>query len=175
MNIKNFFEEKTRVSRKKILCAIGTVIVALVIFQAGIFVGYHKAAYSYGWGERYYKTFGERGERGMRGGREHSFGIMDAGRMGMSLSNSHGTIGKIISVALPTIIIEDQDRIEKTVVLTNDTLLRSFRDEIRATDLKVGDSVVIIGAPNEQAQIEARLIRIMPSIPVGLIGTTTAQ
>lgn len=167
MNIKNFFEEN---KNKKILHIIGTVVVALVIFQAGIFVGYHKAAYSFGWGDRYYKTFGE------RGGHERVHpGMMDFGRMGGGLSNSHGTVGKIISIALPTIIVEDQDRIEKTVLLTNDTMLRSFRDEIRAADLKVGDSVVIIGAPNEQAQIEARLIRIMPPIPAGLIGTTTAQ
>jgi hypothetical protein len=169
MNIKKFFEEKRN---KKILCTIGTIIAVLVIFQAGVFVGFHKAAYSYGWGERYYKTFGERGERGHRG-------MMDFGPMGRGLSNSHGTIGKIISIALPTIIIEDQDRIEKTVLLTDDTMLRSFRDEIRAADLKVGDSVVIIGAPNEQAQIEARLIRIMPMSPVGaptvdFTGTTTA-
>lgn len=169
MNIKNFFEEKTKASRKKILCVIGTVVVALVIFQAGIFVGFHKAAYSYGWGERYYKTFGERGEHGRRG-------MMDPYRMGRGLSNSHGTIGEIISIALPTIIIEDQDRIEKTVVLMDDTMIRSFRNELQPSELRVGDSVVIIGAPNEQAQIEARLIRIMPPIPVpALVGTTTAQ
>jgi hypothetical protein len=168
MNIKKYFEEH---KNKKFLCIIGIVIAVLVIFQAGVFVGYHKAAYSYGWGERYYKTFGERGSR------EHEYrGMMDFRHIGRGLSNSHGTIGKIISIALPTIIVEDQDRIEKTVLLTNDTMLRSFRDEIRAADLKVGDSVVIIGNPNEQAEIEARLIRIMPSSPASApIGTTTSQ
>jgi hypothetical protein len=168
MNIKNFFEEK---KNRKILCAIGTVIAILVIFQAGIFVGYHKAAYSFGWGERYYKTFGERGERGHRG-------MMDFSRAGRGLPNSHGTIGQIISIALPTVIIEDQDRIEKTVVLTDDTMLRSFRNEIHAADLKVGDSVVIIGNPNEQAEIEARLIRVIPqsvSMPAPMSTSTTVQ
>jgi hypothetical protein len=31
---------------------------------------------------------------------------------------------------------------------------------IKKDDLKVGDQVVIIGSPNEQGQIEAKLIRI---------------
>lgn len=173
MNIKNFFEDK---KNKKVLCVIGTIIIALVIFQAGIFVGYHKAAYSYGWGENYYKTFGE---RGWRGARDHDFNIMGFGHhMGMGLSNSHGTVGKIISINLPNIIIEDQDRIEKTVLLTNDTVIRSLRDEVDPSRLSVGDFVVVIGTPNEQAEIEARLIRIMPGAPAPvsvLTGTTTAQ
>jgi hypothetical protein len=154
MNIQNFFQEKRN---KKILCAIGTVIAALVIFQAGIFVGYHKAAYSFGWGERYYKTFGERGghERGHRG-------MMGFGRMGEGLSNSHGAVGKIISIALPTIIIEDRGGIEKTIALTEDTVIMSFRNKVEVGNLKIGDSVVVIGAPNKQTLIEARLIRIIP-------------
>lgn len=161
-NLKKFFQSNK--NHPKIFWGIGGFIFILIVFQAGVFVGYHKAAYSYRLGEKYYSMFGEH-ERGHVMGFKHN-----------DFLNTHGAIGKIISIALPNIIIEDRDGIEKNVVLEDDTMIKRFRDKVTPSDLKIGDSVVIIGMPNDQAQIEARLVRIMPLMPIQTItGTTTKQ
>jgi len=152
ISFKNFLQSS---KAKHMVSGIGIAVIALFIFQAGIFVGLQKAEFSGRMGDNYYKTFGEQ-----RGPREMipNFGMMDP-------SNSHGTIGKIISIALPQIIIADIDGTEKTILTDAKTDIRSFRDSIKAENLKVGDFVTIIGEPNNQGQIEARLIRIMPTPP----------
>jgi hypothetical protein len=153
MNYKNFLQSS---KAKHIIAGIGIAFIALVIFQAGVFVGFRKAEFSGRMGDNYYKTFGEqRGPRGMM----PNFGMMDP-------SNSHGTIGKIVSTTLPQVIIADQDGTEKTIIIDTKTDIRSFRDSIKAEALKVGDFITVIGEPNKEGQIEARLIRIMPEPPV---------
>lgn len=124
----------------RILCIIGIVIVALLIFQTGVFVGYHKAAFSYRWGQEYYHTFG-----------------------GHRFPSSHGAIGKIIKVDLPTFIMEGPDKTEQVVLTTDTTIVRRFRDVIKPSDLKPDDYVVVIGSPNDKSQIEARFIRLVPA------------
>lgn len=168
MNLKNFLQSA---KTKHIITGIGIVVIALFIFQAGIFVGLRKAEFSGRMGDNYYKTFGEqRRPRGMM----PNFGMMDS-------LNSHGTIGKIVSITLPQIIVADRDGTEKTIIIDTKTDIRSFRDSIKAENLKVGDFVTIIGEPNNNGQIEAKLIRIMPTPlnttyqeKVSVSGTTTS-
>jgi hypothetical protein len=97
-----------------------------------------------------------------------NFGMMDP-------SNSHGTIGKIVSMTLPQIIIADRDGTEKTIIIDIKTDIRSFRNSIKAEALKVGDFVTIIGEPNNQGQINARLIRIMPTPPTQATSTSSTN
>ena len=137
---------------KKILFGIGALIIVLLIFQAGVFIGYHRATFSYQFGDNYRQTFGMRGG-GLPGGME---------MFGGGFSNAHGSIGKIISITLPTLVMEDRDGVEKVILLTDDTVIRYLRDEFKAESLKAGDVVVVIGSPNERAQIEAKFIRVMP-------------
>ena len=59
MKLKDF-SQSTRF--KGALYGIGFTLIILLIFQAGIFIGYRKAAFSYRWGENHYQTFG--GPRG---------------------------------------------------------------------------------------------------------------
>jgi hypothetical protein len=40
----------------KILAVLGVVIIELIVFQSGIFVGYHKAAFSFRMGDNYYRA-----------------------------------------------------------------------------------------------------------------------
>lgn len=138
----------------RVLIGIGIVIVALLIFQAGIFVGYHKAGFSYRWGENYFRTFGK--PRG---------GFMGMGMMENRFPSANGISGKIIKVNLPSIVIEEQANVERVAVITSGTIIRKFREEIKPQDLKVGDSVVVVGSPDNNAQIEAKLIRIIPPPP----------
>ncbi len=152
--IKHKLQSKTF---RTVLYVIGSLIVALVIFQAGIFVGFHKAQFSGSLGDNYRREFGER-----------SFGMIPGMTRDSSYPVSNGAVGKIIKIALPTLVIIGPDNIEKTIVLNNDTLIREFRDAIKPTDLKVNDEVVVIGSPNSTSEIEAKLIRLMPS---GMMGT----
>lgn len=164
MNKNNFFQSK---NFRRILYGIGTAIVVLLIFQAGMFVGYRKASFSYRWGDNYYRAFG--GHRG--GERMMDEKIMDSFR-GKDFTNSSGAIGKIVNINLPALTIKNSDGIEKMILIAHDTEVRRFRETIKADELKIGDFIVAIGAPNDDAQVEAKIVRIMPN-PENLIGTST--
>jgi hypothetical protein len=154
IKIKNFFQSATA---KRTILGIGAFVILLFVFQAGIFVGYFKASHSLRAGDNFSRTFGERGP-GFGGKMMPGFGMMDP-------TNAHGTTGAIVSVNLPTIIVSDRDGTEKTVTVSDKTDIRKFRNTIKAEDLSVNDFIVVIGAPNEQGDIAAQLIRVMPAPP----------
>lgn len=159
---------------KRSLLVLGIIILALVIFQAGLFVGYRKAAFAYGWGDNYYRVFGERKNKGDK---DRGFpGFMMGGRMGDrrgflggDFSNSHGVIGSIVKIDLPTLVIAGSDKVEKIIVLKDSSVINRWRETIKAADLKVGDVIMVVGSPNAQSQIEAGLVRVMPMMPVQLM------
>lgn len=164
MNDKNFFQSK---NFRKILYGVGIAIAVLVVFQAGMFVGYRKAAFSYRWGDNYHRAFGERGEHMMGGRMMGFFGDRD-------FTNSSGAVGKIVKINLPELVIENKDGIEKSILITDDSIVKRFRETVKPEDIKIGDFVVVIGAPNDNAQVEAKIIRIMPN-PENFIGTSTTR
>jgi hypothetical protein len=144
-NIKKVLESKVVV---KVLYGIGIFIIAMLIFSAGITVGFHKASFGHAWGENYERNFGMMPNRPMFGGD--------------NFPNAHGAIGKIIKIELPTIIVQDRDNTEKVILIKSDTQIQKLKENITINDLKMDDFIVVIGTPNEQGQIEAKLIRIMP-------------
>ena len=150
--MKKIFEDIKKVFDSKvsfgILCGIGIVIVVLLSFSAGITVGFHKASFGRSWGENYERNFGMRPNRPMFG-RDN-------------FPNANGAIGKIIKIELPTIIVQDKDNTEKVILIKDGTQIQKMKESITTTDLKIDDFIVVIGTPNEQGQIEAKLIRIMP-------------
>lgn len=148
MDIKSFLQSKTF---KRILWVIGIVAVLLIVFKAGEFVGFRKAAFSYRWGENYYRSFmgPKRGFPMDLGGRDFLMG--------------HGTDGSIIKIASSTLVIQSREGIEKVILLAKNTVVRRFRDTISINDLKVNDNVIVIGSPNDAGQIEARFVRVLPS------------
>lgn len=149
MDLKNIHESKTV---RDIIIAIGILIVVLGILGVGINIGERKARFAGEYGENYQRNFlGPRA--GMMGG-GYLPGVMPGG---------HGAIGNILSINLPQIIISGPDNLEKTIIVGTTTSVRLFQENIQSSQLKVGDSVVIIGNPNESGQIEARLIRVMPN------------
>ena len=145
-DIKKIFEGK---GPFRILCGIGILIIALLIFSAGINVGFHKASFGRAWGENYERNFGMMQNRPMFG--QDNF------------PNANGAIGKIIKITLPTIIVQDKNNTEKVISIKDDTQIQKIRENITKNDLKVDDFIVVIGNPNEQGQIEAKFIRVMPS------------
>jgi hypothetical protein len=146
---KNFFQTKTFT---KILWAVGGLIVACLIFQAGVSVGFYKAAFSYRLGDEYHSVFGERKQ-------------MPQDFLGQGFSDAYGASGDILKIDLPNLVVEGQNSVEETVVLSTSTIFRKMRDTIKATDLKPDDFIVVIGQPNDKGQIEASLVRVMPPPP----------
>ena len=144
----------------KIVAALAVLIILLAVFQAGVFVGYHRAIFASDWTKNYDRNFGN--GSGFFG----AGGPLSAGR---DVPNPHGATGKVVSVSLPTFTIVGQDQNEKTVRVDDRTLIRSGSDVADTDDITVGTDVTVLGKPDaDTGQIVAAFIRIMPSpiIPV---------
>ncbi len=135
-----------------VIVIIGFVVVAL-IFSVGMFVGGTKARFSYRWAESYHKNFG-----GPQGGF-----LGDWRKLPLSPSDfieGHGTFGEIIKINDSDFVIKGQGDIEKVIIITEDTVIKKGMATIKKEELKIGNRVVVIGSPNEEGQIEAKLIRL---------------
>lgn len=143
-NVRKVFESKSLFG---ILLLLGILIIATLIFAGGVAVGFHKATFEHNWEAHY----------------EQNFGMMPGRLGGNNSPTAHGATGKIIKIELPNIIVEDKDNTEKVIETTDDTKIQTGRTTITATDLKIDDYVVVIGNPDDKGEIEAKLIRIIPS------------
>jgi hypothetical protein len=145
MNWKNFGQTK---NFKFFLFGLGGFIFLLLIFQLGVFVGFNKAKFSFGWGDNYHKTFG-----GPRDGFLRDF-------EGKDFAGGHGTPGAIIKIDNNQIIIKDPRGMEKNVSITDKTVIKKGMADLKLGDLKIEDRLVIIGSPRDDGSIDAQLIRI---------------
>jgi hypothetical protein len=125
------------------------LIAALLILQLGMFVGFRKASYSFGWGDNYQRVFG-----GPRSGLMRDF----AGRDFLS---GHGLAGSVVNIDEPDLIIEGNDGIEKTVVTDAHTAIMRGRMLIGLSDLFPEDAVTVIGRPKNDGIIFADIIRVL--------------
>jgi len=135
------------------LIALGIILATSAVFYAGLSVGYRKASFAYRWGETYHQNFG-----GPRAG-------FIPGIPSEDFVNQHGTFGRVLMVSMPRMIIESPEGLEKTVLISTGTTVMKFRDRVEASSIVPDDQAVVIGSPNTDAQIEARLIRILPAMP----------
>ena len=145
---------------KRVLWIVGGVAAAFLIFGLGIAVGYRKALFSSSWGQNYYQNF---------------YGNSKGGPMGALTANTpwnaHGVTGSVIDVSSSTISIRDDDNNERSVEISSDTIIRKMNDTISIGTLSVGDNIAVIGEPNGNGQVHARLVRVfgtssfMPSPP----------
>jgi len=157
---KSIEEKKTEESNKKshrdllkwIIIGIVIFVYSVCVFGTGVFVGGMKAKFSYRWAENYHRNFGGPGN-----------GFMFDGKMpppNNEFIEGHGTFGQIIKIGDSDFVIKGQDNVEKVVIFSKDASITIGRRTITKTDLKIGEQVVVIGSPNDQGQIEARLIRV---------------
>jgi len=152
--IKEIFENvlKSKIL-KIILYIIGFLVIATLIFRMGMIAGVEKASFGRNWGDNYSENFGM-----MKNGPRMMMDDFD------NFPNPHGAIGKIIKIDAGSVIVLDiKDNTEKAVLVSSDTIIKLARENVSLNDLKVNDSVIIIGSPNDSGQIEAKLIRIMPN------------
>ncbi len=170
MELKSFIESR---GMGKVVLIIILLAIAFAIFQAGIFVGFHKASFLFNYGDNYYRNFGG---PNFRNGNGNSMGgrMMNKGnntnnqRSGMTgylqdeLSGGHGVIGKIIKIESDKIFVLGNDNIEKIINISSTTKIFERRDQIKFSNLKVDQNIVTIGNPDASGQINATLIRVMP-------------
>lgn len=145
MNFQDYFKSQ---AFKITLYVIGCLVVALLIFQAGLYVGFRKANFSFGWGENYHRNFG--------GPRQ---GFLPDVR-GDDLINGHGIAGTIIKIDNQAIVIKDVSGIERIVNTNDQTDIKNGRDKIILKDLKADERIVVLGTPEQDGSVTAKLIRI---------------
>lgn len=141
-----------------LLTAIGFVIIAIFIFEAGVAVGFHKAGFARAWEEHYRTNFGA----------PSAYGIPSR-----TLPDPHGAVGTVVSVTPPTFAVTAPGRAEEIVRIGDDTLIRDGAATVSADDIAPGKYVIVIGMPGDEGVIDARLVRVLP--PPASATTTPAQ
>lgn len=131
------------------LAGIGVLILLLLVFRFGIYVGESRESYNYQWGENYGRLFGE-----PRPGFFPSHG----GPNGES--NAFGNGGTVLSVDGNKFTIRGNDGNEKVISIDSSTIIRETMQDITLQDIKPGDMVVVLGQPDNSGQIVAKFIRV---------------
>jgi hypothetical protein len=159
MAIKELF----KLSRfKKITIITAGVIIMIMVFTAGIFVGIEKARYSFHWRDNY----------GCGHRMPDRFGPPNPGQRdwgelplppGPVNFNANGVAGNISAISSSSLTIIDRNNNSQIININNQTVISSHRQNIKPSELKIGDDVVAIGSPDDQGRIIAKFIRIVPA------------
>lgn len=163
--MKEFIQSKVF---KIVAAIIGGFLIVVVIFGAGVAVGLHKARFSENFGKNYERNFmGSRFQDENRGDMMNDRRGFVGGMMnqveGRDLRNGYGLSGTVISVTDSNIVIKDQDNKESTVTVSDKTLIKSQSDNLKLSDLKVDDKIVVMGNPGDNGAVNASLIRVFPN------------
>ena len=158
-DIKNFIESK---KTSRIMTAVVILAGVIFVFHMGEEFGYRKAEIMDHMSGGYNKAFGPRDSR-----RNGPMGYLFDDQTG-----THGVAGKIISVTAEKILVEGNEGIEKTIIIDKDTLIKKQRETVLPETLKANDFIVVIGSPDTNGQIKAKIIRIVPPPPTGLTPAT---
>ena len=147
MDIKKMFQSKVF---QIMAWSLAGLAILLLVFSAGMMVGFKKANFSFLWGENYHRNFG-----GPQGGFMGDF-------RGGDFMDAHGTVGQILKIDGNTLVIKGIDNVEKIVNVNAGSTMRRNREDVATSALKTGDIVIVIGQPNENGQIDAQFVRLMP-------------
>lgn len=126
-----------------------TLIFLVVAFWLGMAIGERRARHFAVWCDGYRHAF-------VQPGRDR-LPLPSPG-----LPNPHGVFGRVVSLSGQTIVIEGNDDIEQSVLMTSSTAIRSGDQNVLVTDIHPDAQVSVFGMPNGAGQIEARLVRILP-------------
>jgi len=153
-------EKPKRDILKKVIIAILCLVILFFVFGLGVIVGEKKAKFSFLWAENYHKNFAGPPQGFLRDWRKGPFAKRE-------FIEGHGAFGEIIEVKDDSFVIKGRGDIEKVILITKDTVIKKGMETIK-DNLKVGDFVVVIGSPNKEGQIEAKLIRVFEKNPKNL-------
>lgn len=144
---------------RSLVITLAILVAILAIFGFGMVAGYEKARFSGRFGDQYQRMF-------VDGRGKFSVSSRGPGMMAMpeveSLPGGHGAVGEIVNVSLPQIVVAGPDNLERIALIGDDTLIRRFRESASVSDLQAGETVVILGSPDGDGRIQAKLVRILP-------------
>lgn len=146
---------KTFAKKNGFILAVGSLAaltLLLLVFRAGVSLGSRKALFACQWSENYHRNFG-----GPPPG-----GLMFDIDPGMP---SHGIFGRVIGSATDTLLIKQNDGLETSVVVTDDTVIEMQRQRVPISEVHLYETVVVIGEPNAKGQVVASFVRILPAPP----------
>lgn len=160
---------------------VGGLFLVAFGFACGARVGERRFRYFSEWNDRY-EGFG-RGMMGggmMRGGFRGPLGVNSnypqvpgRGWGMMPFPGAHGVSGQIVSVSGTAMVVDGADGVEQSIQTTSSTKIRSGAGDIPFSALSAKQQVVIFGEPTTDGQIEARLIRVLDTIPATTAPTST--
>ena len=147
--MKNYFQSNVV---SKIILILAALLVILLIFQAGIMVGYRRGFFASNWNGAHGQIMDEP---------DSIFApfVHDSDDI-----NPHGAVGNIVSVRLPSILIKGPNSAEQVITISSTTAIRFIHSNASTSDLVPGNQVIIIGEPKDNGSISAAFIRIMPKI-----------
>ena len=131
-----------------ILGGLGLLLIGLV---AGQTIGERRAAHAGRWQQNYERNFFGYAKEGQHFGKPRHF------------LKGHALLGEVLTVSENTITVKGQDDTEQSVSLTDNTVIRRNGSAGTRDDLAAGTRVAVFGHPNNEGQVEARLIRMFPS------------
>lgn len=137
---------------RKIIIGLICFVIAISIFFAGILFGEMKARFSYRWAENYHQNFG--------GPRQGFMGDTRNLPRPNDFITGHGTFGEILKINNSDFVIKEQGDMEKIITVNDKTIIQKGKTNITINDLITGDQAMVIGSPDDQGQIEGKLIRI---------------
>ncbi len=123
------------------LIGMGIVLSVALVFGAGFFVG----------------RFTERNALPIAPLLERSF----------PGAGSHGATGAIETIQDKIITLKVRDGTSRQIVTDNATRFERNLRKISISDLKAGDRIIVVGTPDVQGKLKARVIRIIdPRVPI---------
>ncbi len=135
-----------------ILGILAVLILMCVSFLAGVKASERRMRHFSNWSTNYPEMMrSHRGDRMIRPLPK---------RVSMPLPN--GVFGRVLSATGTNLVIDGQDTFEQNVLITSSTAIRTERGTATLQDIQPNTEVGVFGAPNEQGQIEAHLIRLFP-------------
>ncbi len=134
---------------------LASLIILIGAFALGVKVGYHEASFALDWQRDYPKNFVD-----------YTGAPVAPGTPGPEF-RSHGLVGVVLNVDNGELILKDNgDSTEKKILVGDDTTIRQNNSSLKLSDLKASSTIVVIGEPDDQGQIEARFIRVLgPQMP----------
>ena len=134
------------------IAIIGCLIILLLVFKVGEFVGYNKANFSLKWAENYHRNFG---------GPNSGFG-KDFPGPGPGFASGHGFFGTLLKVDGDNMVVQGPDNIEQTISVSGTTTVMGAGGNLKISDLKIGSRLDAIGTPDNQGNIQAKFVRVFP-------------
>ena len=145
--MKNFRDIVQSKNARAAAAAFGALLLALLIFHAGVVFGSHRGPFN--------RPNLDRGFRSpfFPGNFELPHGF---------IPNNHGAVGTITALALPTFTMETRDGMAKTILVSTSTVIWSA-GTAGAEALSEGARVTVLGVLDNAGRIDAKVIRVFPA------------